>query len=287
VSDSSSDSFSDSFADRLSALVDARGPVCAGIDPRPDALPPGLDAAAWGEEVARLLGPRVATIKPQLAFFDDDWAAAERVARAAREGGALVIADCKRGDIDSTARAYAERILGPSSPFDAATVNPYLGRDALAPFVEAAAANGKGLFVLVRTSNPGAQDLQALRVVGDDGRPAETVAERVARLVHEVGAAHVGRSGRSLVGAVVGLTAPTDVVRRLRALLPDAPFLMPGWGAQGGGVDAYRAALDRRGGGVVLNASRSLTLPWKGPAPADWRERVLAALAAMQAALRG
>lgn len=277
------------FSDRLSALVRERGPVCAGIDPRPDALPPGLDAAAWGEAVAGLLGPRVATVKPQLAFFDDDWGAVERVARAARAGGALVIADCKRGDIDSTAEAYARRILGPESPFDAATVNPYLGRDALAPFVRAAAASGKGLFVLVRTSNPGADDLQSLRVVGDDGRPAETVAERVARLVAGLGAGldpeQRGADGRSPVGAVVGLTAPEAVVRGLRALMPDAFFLMPGWGAQGGGVDAYRAALDARGGGVLVSASRSLTLPWKGPAPADWQARVLTALEATKADL--
>ncbi len=171
------------FADRLTELVARRGPVCAGIDPRADALPAGMDAAAWGEATARLLGPRVATVKPQLAFFQDDWGAVERVARAAREGGALVIADCKRGDIDSTAQAYAERILGADSPFDAATVNPYLGRDSLAPFVAAAARSGKGLFVLVRTSNPGADDLQSLRVVGDDGRPAETVAEHTSRSI--------------------------------------------------------------------------------------------------------
>lgn len=273
------------FADRLSELVAQRGPVCAGIDPRPDALPAGLDAAAWGEAVARLLGPRVATVKPQLAFFDDDWGAVERVARAAREGGALVIADCKRGDIDSTAQAYAERILGAGSPFDAATVNPYLGRDALAPFVRVAARTGKGLFVLVRTSNPGADDLQSLRVVDEDGRPGETVAERVAGLVHDLGAEHRGASGRSPIGAVVGLTAPEVVVRACRARMPDAFFLMPGWGAQGGGVDAYRAALDARGGGVLVSASRSLTLPWKGAAPADWQERVLAALEATRAGL--
>ncbi|MCO5168789.1 MAG: orotidine-5'-phosphate decarboxylase [Planctomycetes bacterium] len=274
-----------SFADRLTDLVAARGPVCAGVDPRPGALPAGLDAVAWAEEAARLLGPRVAAVKPQLAFFDDDWAQVERVARAARAGGALVVADCKRGDIDSTAEAYARRILGPESPFDAATVNPYLGRDALAPFVRWAARGGKGLFVLVRTSNPGAADLQSLRVVGDDGRPAETVAERVARLVDEVGASHHGASGRSLVGAVVGLTAPVDVVARLRALMPDAPFLMPGWGAQGGGVEAYRAALDARGGGALVSASRSLTLPWEGAAPADWQGRVVDALARMRTAL--
>ncbi|MBX3470706.1 MAG: orotidine-5'-phosphate decarboxylase [Planctomycetes bacterium] len=273
------------FADRLSRLIAERGPVCAGVDPRPGALPPGLDAVAWAEAAARLLGPRVAAVKPQLAFFDDDWAQVERVARAAGAGGALVVADCKRGDIDSTAEAYARRILGPESPFDAATVNPYLGRDALAPFVRWAARTGKGLFVLVRTSNPGADDLQSLRVVGDDGRPTETVAERVARLVADLGAAHRAPGGGSLVGAVVGLTAPTEVVARLRALMPDAPLLMPGWGAQGGGVEAYRAALDARGGGVLVSASRSLTLPWEGAAPPDWEARVVDALGRMRAAL--
>lgn len=267
------------FTDRLFDLVESRGPICAGIDPRPEALPEGMDEASWGEEVGRLLGPLVAVVKPQLAFFRDDWSAVERVARAAREGGALVIADCKRGDIDSTAKAYAERILGEGSPFDAATLNPYLGRDALAPFVVEAERNGKGVFVLVRTSNPGAADLQSLFVNPDTPQGClETVAERVARLVHQVGFPFVGKRGLSSVGAVVGLTAPVHEIAALRSLMPHAPFLMPGWGAQGGDPMAYDAAVKDLPAGAVINASRSLTLPWKGKAPTAWRERILEAL---------
>ena len=269
-----------SFGDLLAALVAERGPICAGVDPRADLLPPGLDAAGWAEELGRRLGARVAALKPQLAFFQDEWAGPERCAHAAAlAGGALVIADCKRGDIDSTAAAYAERILGPKSPFQAATVNPWLGRDSLRPFVDAAAAHGKGLFVLVHTSNPGAADVQGLELAG-----GERVYERVARLVDELGAPHVGAAGLSCVGAVVGLTVAPEVVARLRALMPRAPFLMPGYGAQGGGLAALRAALAGQGSALV-SASRSLTLPWKGEAPADWRERVLAALEAMRAEL--
>lgn len=267
------------FGDRLAALIAARGPVCAGIDPRADLLPTGVDALEWAEQAGQLLGARVAALKPQLAFFRDEWTGPERCARAAAlAGGALVIADCKRGDIDSTARAYAERILGPHSPFDAATVNPYLGADALRPFVEVAAAHGKGLFVLVRTSNPGAGDLQSLVLAS-----GERVDERVARLVDELGQGYLGTSGLSLVGAVVGLTVETATVARLRALMPRAPFLMPGYGAQGGDPSVLAAARASCGaGGVLVSASRSLTLPWKGAAPPDWRERILAALQAMQ-----
>jgi orotidine-5'-phosphate decarboxylase len=267
------------FADRLSELTSARGPICAGIDPRQAQLPVGQGAAGWGAETAALLASGVAALKPQLAFFDDEWGPVEAVARAA-DGRCVVIADCKRGDIGSTAEAYARRLLGPDSPFDAITVNPYLGRDALAPFVDAAAENGKGLFVLVRTSNPGASDLQELTLESQ-----EPVFERVARLVHAVGEPHRGRCGRSLVGAVVGLTAPPDQIRRLRELMPHAPFLMPGYGAQGGDPDAYRVALDSDGGGVLVSASRSLTLPWKGQAPDDWKQRVQGALAEMRGQL--
>lgn len=278
-----SDPRSPHFGDRLAALVQERGPICAGVDPRPDLLPEGLDAAAWAEQVGHLLGGRVAALKPQLAFFADEWPGPERCARAgAQAGGALAIADCKRGDIGSTAQAYAERILGPRSPFDAATLNPWLGADALRPFVDVAAAQGKGLFVLVHTSNPGAADLQGLTLEG-----GERVYERAARLVDALGRPHVGAAGLSLVGAVVGLTVDPAVVARLRQLMPHAPLLMPGYGAQGGDPAALEAARTADGGGVLVSASRSLTLPWKGAAPRDWREQVLAALAAMQGELRG
>lgn len=269
------------FADRLSTLVAERGPICAGIDPRPARLPEGLSKEAWGEEVARLLGSRVAITKPQLAFFDDAWSGPEAAARASAEGGALSIADCKRGDIGSTAAAYAPKLLGPESPFAAATLNPYLGRDALEPFVEVAAREGRGVFVLVKTSNPGSQDLQDLRLA--DGR---LLCEQTASLVDAIGREHrAPESGRSLVGAVVGLTAPADLVARLRALMPHAWFLLPGYGAQGGDPRVLAAARDAEGSGVLVSASRSLTLPWEGPGPADWRQRVLGALEEMQAEL--
>ena len=265
------------FGDRLSQRIAALGPICAGVDPRPERLPAGQGAAAWGVELGALLGAEVAAIKPQLAFFDDDWAAAEGVARAANPGGALVIADCKRGDIGSTAEAYAAKIFGAESPFAAATLNPYLGRDALEPFLRVALAHGKGLFVLVRTSNPGHRDLQDL-----DLAAGGKVYEQMARLVHALGADCVGDSGLSAVGAVVGLTAPVEVVARCRELMPHAPFLMPGYGAQGGDPAVLRAALTRDGGGVLVSASRSLTHPWTGAAPADWPDKVRGALAAMR-----
>lgn len=269
---------SQSFADRLSQLVAERGPICAGVDPRPARLPEGVSKEAWGAEVAALLGSRVAATKPQLAFFDDAWSGPEAVARASAKGGALSIADCKRGDIGSTAAAYAPRILGAQSPFSAATLNPYLGRDALEPFVEEAAREGRGVFVLVKTSNPGSQDLQDLRLA--DGR---LLCEQVASLVDAIGREHRGpESGRSLVGAVVGLTAPADLVARLRELMPHAWFLLPGYGAQGGDPRVLDAARDAQGSGVLVSASRSLTLPWEGPAPEDWRQRVLQALDRMQ-----
>jgi orotidine-5'-phosphate decarboxylase len=268
------------FGDRLSALIRARGPICAGVDPRPERLPAGQDAAAWGAELGELLGGEVAALKPQLAFFGDAWAGPEGVAQAAAPGGALVIADCKRGDIGSTAEAYAARILGPESPFAAATINPYLGRDSLEPFLRVALEHGKGLFVLVRTSNPGHRDLQDLDLAGGG-----KVYERIATLVHELGADCVGSDGLSAVGAVVGLTAPLEVVARCRELMPHAPFLMPGYGAQGGDPAVFRAALTADGGGVLVSASRSLTHPWQGPGPADWPERVRQALDTMRADL--
>jgi orotidine-5'-phosphate decarboxylase len=267
---------SEHYADRLSSLCAERGPICAGVDPRPARLPADQDAVRWGADVCALLGSRVAAIKPQLAFFRDDWAALERLAPQARAGGAVVIGDAKRGDIGSTATAYAQRILG-DDLCDAVTLNPYLGGDSLQPWIDAAAEHDKGLFVLVKTSNPGSSDLQDLRLEG-----GETVCERVARLVDRLGQDHLGASGRSRVGAVVGLTAPVDLIRRLRELMPRAFFLLPGYGAQGGDPAALEAAKDAEGGGVLVSASRSLTLPWEGQAPSDWRERVASALEAMR-----
>jgi orotidine-5'-phosphate decarboxylase len=270
------------FADRLDARIRATHSIaCVGLDPRTDWLPEGLDARAFSREVIAQVRGRAPAIKPQLAFFDDEPQAAEELARFAGDE-LLTIADAKRGDIGSTAEAYADRWLGAGSPFAALTVNPFLGRDSLEPLIDRAAKNGKGIFVLVKTSNPGSADFQDLEL-----RSGERVFEKVARLVHELGANHRGTSGYSLVGAVVGATAPPEVTRRLRELMPHAIFLMPGFGAQGGTADAIHAASGRDGSGVLVPSSRSLNFPWRPkPAPAEWRSLVRVALDAMNENLR-
>jgi orotidine-5'-phosphate decarboxylase len=214
-----------------------------------------LEAAA-GEVVA---------VKPQVACFErlgaPGWAALAEVAADAAERGLIVLADAKRGDIDISARAYADAFFGHlSTPFgdipslgaDALTVNPLLGRDALAPLVEAARAQGAGLFVLVRTSNPGAADLQDLRLA--DGR---TVSEAIAALVDELGRPGIGASGLADVGAVTGATA-SDRLQALREAMPHAVLLLPGIGPQGGsGRDLAPAFAPGPAGGLV-SASRAI-----------------------------
>lgn len=270
------------FADRLAERMRATNSnACVGLDPRPDWLPDGLDARAFCREVVTAVRGKAAAIKPQLAFFDDEPAIPEELARFAGKD-LLTIADAKRGDIGSTAEAYADRWLGPSSPFDALTVNPFLGRDSLEPLVDRAARNGRGLFVLVKTSNPGSADFQDLRL-----ESGERVFERVARLVHEIGANQRGECGYSLVGAVVGATAPREVTARLRELMPHAILLMPGYGAQGGSADAVRAACGRDGRGVLVPSSRALNFPWRPkPVPQDWRDLIGRELEKMNRDLR-
>ena len=190
------------------------------------------------------------------------------MAAAAADAGLLVIADAKRGDIAATARAYAEAFLRP--PIDAMTVNPMLGGDAMAPFLEAC-GTGRGLFVLTRTSNPGAADLQDLELAR--GGPWH---EAVARLVAEWGAPLRGAGGLSSVGAVAGATAPGRL-GALRALMPDQPLLLPGVGAQGGRAEDLGPAFGGRAAGALVAASRSIIYaPDPGAAAAALRERVWA-----------
>jgi orotidine-5'-phosphate decarboxylase len=275
-------SITEHYADRLKRLVADRGPICAGIDPHPSQMSDHAtdeSIAKWGEECARLLADKVPVIKPQIAFFGDEWTPVTQIALASMEaGGAMVIGDCKRGDIGTTAEAYAERLLGYESAVDAITVNPYLGRDSLEPFLKVAARTNKGIFVLVKTSNPGSHDFQD-RYDHDTGL---RLFELVAKMVNDLGKEHLGAFGQSRVGAVVGLTNTVEEVQACRELMPDAWFLMPGYGAQGGSPEVYKAALDKRGSGVLINASRSLTLPWLGAKPRDWKSRVEQALKDMK-----
>jgi orotidine-5'-phosphate decarboxylase len=271
------------FCDRLAALVEERrSRVVLGLDPDPAALwPEALErfgGAAPGGRFARShtaeavvdhcraaivsAGPACVAVKPQLACFErlgaPGWEALEQTIAIARDHGLLVIADGKRGDIPVTARAYAQALVGETpGPFgpvaglgaDAFTANPLLGRDSLEPLVEAAATAGAGCFVLVRTSNPGAAELQ------DEGEPP--LHERLARLVDALGAGHIGESGLSLVGAVAGATEPGRLAR-LRELMPRTVFLLPGVGAQGGRVEDLGAAFAPHPAAGLVTASRSI-----------------------------
>jgi orotidine-5'-phosphate decarboxylase len=194
--------------------------------------------------------------------------ASEQVCAYARAAGLLVIADAKRGDIGSTARAYAAAFVEPrgdAPPLaDAMTVNPYLGRDALEPFLDAARREGAGIFCLVKTSNPGGADVQD--VVLADGR---RLWEHVAVLVRELGEELIGERGLSSLGAVFGATFPHEVARA-RELLPHAPFLLPGIGAQGGSPTELTAAFTAGAGSALVSASRSVIYAYR-TAGGDWR----------------
>jgi orotidine-5'-phosphate decarboxylase len=245
-----------SFGERLAeAVARRRSQVVLGLDPHPE-LAPGA-AEAVERDCLRLIeaaGGSCVAVKPQLACFErlglDGWAILERICAAAAEAGLLVIADGKRGDVPVTATAYAAALL--REPFDAVTVNPMLGSDAMAPFLERAAAEGRGLFALVRTSNPGAADLQDLLLA--DGRPWH---EELARLVAGWGAPLAAAGGLSSLGAVVGATVPQRMAA-LRRLMPDQPFLVPGVGAQGGRPEELGAAFGGRPAGALLAASRGI-----------------------------
>jgi len=249
------------FADRLvRAQREKRSSLVLGIDPqldRPGApgVPAGVSLARFCCEIIEACAEFVAAIKPQLAFFEarglEGMAALVEVIRFARGRGLIVIADAKRGDIGSTSAAYAEAFLGDGDfGCDAVTVNPYLGSDAMAPFV-ARVRNGRGLFVLVKTSNPSSGEFQDLNATG---RP---VWEAVAGRVNGWGSDFIGQCGLSSVGAVIGATYPEQAARA-RTLMPAAIVLAPGFGAQGASASDAVATARADGLGVIVNASRGL-----------------------------
>ncbi len=250
-----------------------------GLDPDPATLWPGVAPTGSGEgRLARVntaeavaqhcraaivaAGPACVAVKLQLACFErlgaPGWDALERTVAIARDHGLLVIADGKRGDVPVTAAAYAQALVGstpgpygpvPGLGADAFTANPLLGRDALEPLLDAAREAGAGCFVLVRTSNPGAAELQ------DAGDPP--LHERLARMVAELGAGGEGDCGLSFVGAVTGATEP-GLLARLRELMPHAIFLLPGVGAQGGRVEELAPAFAPHPAAGLVTASRSI-----------------------------
>lgn len=288
------------FADRVSAAVDSKGsPVVVGLDPRPESLPPHLlstcraefgnsplaaAAAFWcfNRGIIDAVHDVVPAVKPQLAFYERYGIAGlmayARTAAYAREAGLLVVADGKRNDIGSTASAYAEAFLrvpqaleqpasGEFGYFDyfhdfvhfgadALTVNPFLGRDGVQPFIEWADQSGRGVFVLVRTSNRSAAEVQDLPV---HGRP---LYERIGELVESWGESSRGQNGYSCVGAVVGATWPEQAAR-LREIMPNTIFLVPGYGAQGATAADVARCFDACDRGALVNASRSIIFAWR------------------------
>lgn len=261
------------FSVRLHSRAKAADSViCLGLDPRPAAHPLTAafpsDPRRTAEVVERYLTAildevhdLVACCKPQSAFFEalglPGLESLANVMAHARSLGLPLILDAKRGDIGSTAEAYAEAYLGNGDlGADALTVNPYLGLDSIEPFLAAAEANQRGLFVLVRTSNPGSADLQELALTAGDRvylRLADALAERAERLPRD-------KCGYTSLGAVAGATQPVAITE-LRTRLPGSLLLVPGYGAQGATAADVAHAFDTQGWGAVINASRSLTYP--------------------------
>ena len=243
-----------------------------------------LAAAAVAEHCRSLIeqaGPACVAVKPQLACFErlgaPGWAALEAACAAARDAGLLVIADGKRGDVPVTAAAYGQALVGetptPWGPVsglgaDAFTANPLLGRDALEPLLSAAEEAGAGVFALVRTSNPGAADLQDLPA------PEAPLHERLAAIVDELSGRLLGESGLSGMGAVVGATEPRHFAR-MRELMPRSIFLIPGVGAQGGRPELLGAAFAAGRAAGLVAASRGIAAD---PDPAAAAERLRAAV---------
>jgi len=284
------------FGERVAEAVGRAGtPLVLGIDPRNDEVPPSIAGATCSRaEAADVFGralveialdERVAAVKPQIAFYEalgcGGIGAFAGILRFAREHGVLVIADAKRGDIGSTAEAYAAAFFGPEAPFacDALTVSPYLGADSIEPILRAAQAASGGIFALVRTSNAGARDLQELGA--SDGRP---LYEHVARLVARLAEPTVDRSGYGAVGAVVGATAP-EAASRLRTILPHSIFLAPGLGAQGAKPAALRPFFDAGGGGALIPVSRAISGAWRAFPELPWQDACRAAIRRLKAEL--
>ncbi len=300
-------SVAEHFADRLLRAIEEKGtPLVVGLDPVYSQLPPGLlqelalddpdDSEAvvdglleFSRRVIRQVAPVVAAVKLNIACFEpylwDGYEAYNSLVQEAAGNGLIVIGDVKRGDVGHTAQQYAQATLA-NPTFsgmqdmvnpDAVTVNSYFGSDGIDPFVRAAGASGKGVFTLVRTSNPSSGQVQ--EIIAQDGQP---VYMHVAKLVEQWGAPYIGARGYSLLGAVVGATHGQQLAA-LRQAMPRTLFLVPGYGAQGGTAADVAGAFKPDGTGAIINAGRSIIFaynqgPWKPQNPDDWQQSIAGAL---------
>lgn len=296
------------FADRLNEQIDQKNSmVCVGLDPMIERIPDFIKEKQFKEHkdpfkavaesflefskgIIDAVHDLVPVVKPQSAYFEqygaEGFRAMKELLDYAKEKGLLTIADIKRGDIGSTSEAYAKAFLGkvkvdghevPSFDVDAVTISPYLGWDGVKPFVEVARKHGKGVFVLVKTSNPSSADLQDLEM--QDGN---SVYEIMAQLLDSWGADEIGESGYSDIGAVVGATYPEQMAD-VRKLLPNAIFLVPGYGAQGGTAHDVKAAFNEDGRGAIVNSSRAINYAWEKSDTYTEKDYADAARAAVQA----
>jgi orotidine-5'-phosphate decarboxylase len=275
------------FADRLTnRIAELSNPTVVGLDPRLAQIPKFIKANTveeFGETteaaaeaiidfnmgIIDAVSDIVPAVKPQIAFYEcfghQGFRAYEETCRYAQEKGMIVIGDAKRNDIGSTAQAYADGHLGTVDLFgtqastidtDALTVTPYLGTDGIEPFTKVCSVRGKGIFVLVRTSNPSADEIQG-QALGD-----HLMDEHVATLVEGWGRELIGDSGFSSVGAVIGATYPEEA-RVLRNLMPNQIFLVPGYGAQGGSAEDVKPCFHENGTGAIVNSSRGIIFAYQ------------------------
>ena len=281
------------FADRLIEAIKTKGtPVCVGLDPNFDKIPKFIREKAFANKekspmacavdailefnkgIIDAVADIVPVVKPQIAYYEifghnGIWCYEETL-KYAKSKGLITIADAKRNDIGPTAEAYARAFLGeirlgegedevvvPGFDADALTVNPYLGWDGIKPFVEEARKYEKGIFVLVKTSNPSSADLQDLQI-----KDESFVYEIMGRFVDSWGAEDIGENGYSFVGAVVGATFP-DQAKKLRKLMPNTIFLVPGYGAQGGCAAEVLPCFNKDGLGAIVNNSRGIIFAYE------------------------
>ncbi len=269
----------------IEKIIEMQNPTCVGLDTDFSYLPDEMrDGMATFEGVAEQLiefnmniidkvCDIVPAVKVQVAYYEqygfEGMRAFDCTVNYARGRGLYVIADCKRNDIGSTAKCYSTAYLGETDingkkltafPADMLTVNGYLGTDGIQPFVEDVKKHDKGIFVLVKTSNPSSGELQNLKL--ESGEP---LYERMGKLVESWGADCVGKYGYSAVGAVVGATHPEEA-ERLRKLLKHTFFLIPGYGAQGANAQMLKCCFDERGLGGIVNNSRGIICAYKKPA---------------------
>lgn len=281
------------FADRLAGAIHKKQScVIVGLDPRLDLIPTSirkfnsLDASAiaqvlldFNKAIIDIVADDAVGVKPQSAFYEQyGWQGVKsfwETCAYASEKGLITIADVKRGDVPSTAEAYAKAYLE-SKDIDAITVNPFLGGDSIQPFIKVAKENGKGMFILVKTSNPGSKDFQD-KVLSDGKKFYAFLAEQVALWGKEL----TGKNGYSSLGAVVGATFPEESYT-LRSLMPQQFFLVPGYGAQGGKAEDIKVSFNKDGLGAIINASRSVIHAYKDPNRKDWKDAVRDAVIKMK-----